>query len=141
MRPRKKVVWTTQRATQEAGTKVPTHHLGRFSQPGGINVEPFEAEHGSLWMLRDNAKFIGDPWAGSEIEEGSLPYVAVLGRPPSPRSTNLRDLPAGTLAIFSEVRRLTEWDGRGFSRPERPLFIIDGCLVAVVDPMNVLVKV
>lgn len=141
MRQRKKVVWANPQAEREAGSRVPTHHLGHFPQPGARSEAPFVAEPGSLWALRGHAYMIGDAWAGSELEEGAVPYVWSRSYGPSPKSMNTRTVPANTMAIYAETRRLSEWDGRGIARPERPLFIVDGVLCAVVEPDTLLKKI
>lgn len=141
MRQRKKVVWSNPQVAREAGSKVPTHHLGHFPQPGARSETPFVAEPGSLWALKTNAFIIADAWAGSELDVDAVPYVTTRSFGPSPRASNVRGVAGSTMAIYAETRRLSEWDGHGIARPERPLFIVDGALCAVIDPDFLLRKV
>lgn len=133
MKPRQKIVWSNPAAQQAASQRVPPQHLGRFTQPAARPFEGEEPEVGSLWFTTKHAWVITGAWDGTDAEEGQVAYLSNTQYRPSHRGGS-KEVGKGTMMVYLGLKRLTEWDGKGWARPVRPTYIVDGVEVAVVNP-------
>lgn len=132
-RPRQKLVWSNPQIAQAQAAAVKPTELGRFTAPA---ARPFTGEPPVECSLHATARpcyLITNPWGGSDAEEGQVAYLSLSSYGPSRKST-AHLVPEGTFILYVGIERHTEWDGKGWSRPERPMFIVNGVLAAVTDP-------
>ena len=133
MRKRQKLVWANPQAASTARQNVPPTHLGHFTQPATRPFEGEEPEIGSLWLTKGTSWLITGAWNGTEAADGQIAYLSPTSYGPSSRAAAVPVNP-GTMAVYLGLERMTEWDGKGWARPVRPVYLIDGVRAAVVRP-------
>lgn len=133
MRPRQKLVWSSTQVAAAQAASVKTSWLGKFPAPAAKPFVGEPPENGSLHATARECYLITNAWGGTEIEGEQVAYLSLNSYGPSSKAVS-RHVPTGTFMIYAGLQRLTEWDGKGWARPTRPMYIIDGVLAAVVDP-------
>ena len=132
--PKQKLQYANPAAQQSMSKQIPPHHLGHFSQPTDNPFSGPEPEVGSLWFVTRGAWQITGAWNNTEAEEDQVAYLSPSMYKPHPTTGNSSPVKTGTMAIYLGMKRLTEWDGKGWARPLRPTFLIDGIVTAAVTP-------
>lgn len=138
MRRKQKVVWANPQAARSAADRVPNTHLGHFAQPAARPVGHPEPEVGSMWFTTCGSWLITGAWDGTELSDNpelegdDIAYLSPSKFRPSPRGDS-SPVPAGTVAIYMGGRRVTEWDGKGWARPVRSTYLVNGVVVAAVS--------
>ncbi|NBT35350.1 MAG: hypothetical protein EBT03_07400 [Betaproteobacteria bacterium] len=93
---------------------------------------------GSMWKTSRPSWIITGAWEGTELFENlelegeDIAYISPTAYRPSEKGQS-RPVPAGAIAVYLGSRRITEWDGKGWARPTRMTYLVDGMLVAAVS--------
>lgn len=131
--PKQQLTYANAAAAQQNTKMIPGHHLGYFSTPDPSTVV---GEHplseGELYFLNRPAYLITGAWDNTEAAEGQAAYLSPSNYKPHMSTGQVGHVKAGTTLIYLGTQRVTEWDGKGWARYVRPLFLVDGVQAVVV---------
>lgn len=143
MKPRSKVVWNN---PVPATKHIPTRQLGWLPGPHTFYkglVPELQNDYssklipGSLFVLSQHANIINGAWDKTDFVGEQIPYLSARYRNPSGNAV-ISTIPKGTIAIYVEQRRISEWDGKGWARYLRPAFIVNSSLVLALEASTIL---
>lgn len=145
MRHHKKVVWKTPGGTRPAGPppNIPTRNIlplpsvvSFWGNMGEKRMKEWQDAYNSGQLFRVAfSSILTNAWGGTDAEEGQVAYMT--GRNPTGRGS-FHTVKLDSFAIPIGEMRVTEWDGKGWSRVLRPMFIIDGMKTAVVSARDLI---
>lgn len=125
--PKQKLSYANPAAQQSVSQVVPDHHLGRFSVPTPEIVLDGPLVDGMLYFTRRPLYLLSGVWDRTSIAgENTMSYLSPSAHKPHPSIGTASPVPAGTVAIYLGSQRVTEWDGKGWARYVRPVFLIEG---------------
>lgn len=136
MRRKQKLVWSSPAVAQAAASKVRTPYLGRYAPPAARPINHGEEpEVGSMWVTTCPTWIITGSWDGTELSEtpdlgeGAVAYLSTSSYAPSHKAT-VQAVPKGTVCMYLGTQRVTEWDGKGWARPVRLTYLVNGVVAA-----------
>lgn len=92
---------------------------------------------GNLFLIPKGTYLISGVWENTKSEQ--ICYVSrILHNPQRTSNLAFKKFETSTMALYTGQKRLTEWDGHGWNRSMRPIFIIDGLIVACLDATSAL---
>lgn len=101
--------------------------------PEGCTRDSYEKAMipGAMFTVAKGAYLITGVWEGTGSDQ--LSYLSLWRHNPvRSLSVSNRKLESPRLAIYVGQQRVTEWDGKGWSRVMRSMFIIDGNIYAAL---------
>lgn len=135
-----KIVWNTPTQSNTKPALPPTSRglpsiVSYYDlMPEGFSKESYEMHMipGSMFVVPKKTYLISGVWDNTESDQ-----ICYLSRsrynPQYSANASYKKLDSDCLALYTGQKRITEWDGRGWSRSMRPTFIIDGLIVACLD--------